>query len=313
MGSGKRQDGEEATSSRRLAVFSGPAGVPFAAVLGLLFFVLVVMAVVYGWRKFGKNVVARPVYRIKAENIQLTPPPAWIRTDVRSEIVHDGALDNLTIFDKDATIRVFQAFELHPWVAKVLRVSKHPPARLVVDVEYRQPIAWVEVPGAKPGEEGGVIPIDQSAYVLPSRDFTKDDLVDYLRISIQDVRPYGLAGTAWGDSRVVEAAKIAAHLQGCWQSLHLYRIQLVTDFAVAKSQAQPIYEIETTSHHKIIWGSPPGMETSGEPNASLKLSRLKQLADSHGSLDQLPPTGSDLRDLNQLQASINPTRERTGR
>lgn len=264
---------------------------------------MIVAGVVYGWQRWGQTVVARPIYRVKTESIHVTSPPPWIRTDVRAEIVRDGALDDLTIFDKDATIRVFQAFELHPWVAKVLRVSKHPPAQLIVDLEYRQPVAWVEVPGAKPGDDGGVIPIDAMAYVLPSRDFTKENLQDYLRISIPDVRPYGLAGTAWSDSRVVGAAKIASLLQQTWRSMNLYRIQLADESIQGSSPARPVFEIETASKRRIVWGSGPGTESADEPPASVKLSRLQQLAESAGALESIPTEGTDLRNETRLQTA----------
>ena len=180
-----------------------------------------------------------------------------------------------------------------------------PPARLVVDLEYRQPVAWMEVPGSKPTDEGGVIPIDGSGCVLPSRDFAKSDLQDYLRISIKDARPYGLAGTAWGDSRVLGAAKIALLLRGVWRPLKLYRIQLTTDLnpEVARIQGEPIYELETVAHHYIVWGNAPGAERPNEPAASVKLSRLLQLAEKLESLDHLPTSGADLRDLNSLPAT----------
>ena len=296
MGANKRQASTESPRASPLSALSAVARIPSAVILSAVFFVVVVAIVVVGWRQFGRNVVARPIYRIAAESIETTPPPAWIRTDVRAEIVQDGALNDLTIFDRDASIRVYQAFELHPWVAKVVRVSKHPPARLTVDLEYRQPVAWVEVAGAKPGDEGGVIPVDRQASVLPSRDFTQEDLGNYPRISIPNVRPYGLAGTAWGDSRVVGAARIAAALPRNWKSLRLYRIQLAADTELARTQAEPVYELETVARHRIVWGNAPGMESPDEPPLAVKIDRLLQLAESVESLDQIPQSGVDLRD-----------------
>jgi hypothetical protein len=308
---GARKQTDSPNAPRRLSsLFSGAAGVSPAIILGVLFFVCVVAGVVYGWHQWGRTVVARPIYRIAAESIEVTAPPAWIRTDVRSEVVRDGALNDLTIFDKDATIRVYQAFELHPWIAKVQRVSKHPPARLVVDLEYRQPVAWVEVPGAKPGDEGGVIPIDGSAYVLPSRDFTKEDLKNYLRISIKDVRPYGLAGTLWGDPRVSGAARIASALQATWQQLRLFRIQSANEVGFAANPNEPIYELETATHGRIVWGNAPGMERPEEPSVAVKLNRLAQVAESFGSLDRIPETGVDLRNADSLISARTASRDR---
>lgn len=310
MGSRKQPEPAEARGFGISSVFAGAAGLPPAIMLGLLFFVAVVTVVVYSWRHWGRTVVARPIYRIAAESIEITPPPPWIRTDVRSEVVRNGALNDLTIFDKDATIRVYQAFELHPWIAKVQRVSKHPPARLIVDLEYRQPVAWVEVPGASPTDEGGVIPIDGLTCVLPSRDFTSEDLKHYLRISVRDVRPYGLAGTVWGDTRIAGAAKIATALDGAWQGLQLYRIQLVNTIELSGNPMEPVYELETASHRRIVWGNAPGQERPDEPSAPVKVNRLQQAAKTLGSLEQLPASGADLRDVSSLTVATRDSRVR---
>jgi hypothetical protein len=300
MGASKREGAYEAGGTPVSAALSRATKLPISAIAGVAFFVIVVASVVAGWQRFGRTVVARPVYRIAAENIEITPPPPWIRTSIREEVVRDGALTDLTIFDRDVTIRVYQAFELHPWVAKVLRVSKQPPARLTVDLEYRRPVAWVEVAGSRPGDEGGVIPVDEEGHVLPSRDFTPEDLVNYPRISIPDLRPYGLAGSAWGDGRVVGAARIAAALPENWQSLRLYRIQLANRGDWSRSQAGPIYELETAGGQRIAWGNPPGAELPQEPSAEAKVQRLLQLAEPSGTLEQIPQTGLDLRETTRL-------------
>ena len=315
MGSRKQPEPVEAGGFTISSVFGGAGGIPPAIIVGLLFFVAVVTVVVYGWRNWGRTVVARPIYRIAAESIEITPPPPWIRRDVRAEVVRDAALNDLTIFDKDATIRVYQAFELNPWVAKVQRVSKHPPARLIVDLEYRKPVAFVEVPPTTPTDEGGVIPIDGLTCVLPTgtgdfRDFTSEDLKHYLRISIRDIRPYGLAGTVWGDPRVTGAAKIATALDGAWQSLQLYRIQLASSSELSGNPMEPVYELETASHRRIVWGNAPGQEKPDEPSAPVKVNRLQQAAKSLGSLDQLPESGADLRDVSSLSVAARDSRVR---
>ena len=269
----------------------------------VVLFVTVVIAIVYGWQRWGRTVVARPVYRIAAENIITTPTPAWIRSDVRAEIIRDAALNDLTIFDKDVTIRVYQAFELHPWVLKVKRVSKHPPAQLDVDLEYRMPVAWVEVPrGVLPGNEGGVIPVDDVGVVLPSRDFSQEHVADYLRISIAGITPCGLAGTPWGDARVTGAARIAGLLQGMWRDAKLFRIRLSTAAEVVRRESQPIYEIETQERLRVIWGHAPGEEPSDEPSSTAKVNRLRQLVATSGNLDKSSEIVWDLRTSESFQS-----------
>jgi hypothetical protein len=280
---------------------SGIAGRAASFTAGLVFllvvFIVVVAAIVIGWQHWGRTVVARPVYRIAAENIQVTPAPSWIRSDIRTEVVRDNALSDLSFFDKDVTIRVYQAFELHPWVAKVKRVSKHPPARLEVDLEYRRPVAWVEVPpGILPGNESGVIAIDSSSVVLPTRgNFTEANVDDYLRISIPGITPYGSAGNPWGDPRVAGAARIAALLENLWREKQLFRIRLVLPDERDKATALPSYEIETRGNRRIIWGSAPDANAPHEPTPAAKVTRLQRLAESVGDFDKSQQTQWDLR------------------
>jgi hypothetical protein len=264
-------------------------------------FAVVVVLVVFGWQQWGRTVVARPVYRIAVENIRVTPPPPWIHSDVRAEVVRENALHDITIFDKDATIRVYQAFELHPWVQRVKRVTKHPPAQINVELEYRRPMAWVEVPrGLLPGKDGGVIAVDQDAVVLPWRDFSPEHLADYLRISVPALTPCGLAGSPWGDPRVAGAARIAALLSDSWQEWKLFRIRVSTDAEVIRHDDQPVYELETRDRQCIVWGRAPNAESPNEPSATAKLNRLRQLLASSAEGGSTKIADSDLRSTKPL-------------
>ena len=302
MGATTRSKSTQMLANSEGGMIARGSQLPIAIAFFVTLFLAVVIAIVYGWHRWGRTVVARPVYRIAAENIRATPSPPWIRSDVRGEIIRDGALHDLTIFDKDVTIRVYQAFELHPWVLKVKRVSKHPPARLDVDVEYRIPVAWVEVPrGLLPGNEGGVIPVDGNAVVLPSRDFSQEHVQDYLRISVAGITPCGLAGTPWGDARVTGAARIAALLHNVWRDAKLFRVRLSTAAEVVRHDSQPVFELETQSHHRIIWGHAPGEEMSDEPSSTVKLKRLSQLVEAVGDLDKAAESIWDLRSAESFQ------------
>jgi hypothetical protein len=263
--------------------------------LGLVF-VVVTVGLVASWNRWGRTVVTRPLYRIALENIQLTPPPPWVRANVAAEVYRDSALHELTSFHKDLTIRVYQAFELHAWIAKVKRVSKHPPARLEIDVEYRRPVALVEVPrGVLPDGEWGLIAVDREAVVLPSRDFMQDDVEKYLWLNIPGIPPCGLAGTQWGDSRVAGAAQIAELLDDSWREWNLFRIQLSGNTDATWRRGPPIYEIETRGHKRIIWGCAPGQGAADEPPAAVKLNRLRSLAASTGGFDAAAQSAWDLR------------------
>jgi hypothetical protein len=46
----------------------------------------------YGWQRVGPQVTQGPEYVLELEQIVITPPPPWIRADVRAETVRDGGL-----------------------------------------------------------------------------------------------------------------------------------------------------------------------------------------------------------------------------
>ena len=71
------------------------------------------------WGKFGAYVMGQPEYRLTVESIESTPQPAWIvASDVREESAVSGGLKDLHIRQPDLTLRVAQAFSMHPWGAK---------------------------------------------------------------------------------------------------------------------------------------------------------------------------------------------------
>ena len=84
------------------------------------------------------------------------------------EIFRDASLDDpqhpLSLMDDDLVERVKSAFSLHPWIARVVRVEKFYPGRVVVDVVYRHPVCMVEVLGE-------LLPVDVEGVVLPKEDF----------------------------------------------------------------------------------------------------------------------------------------------
>ena len=107
-------------------------------------------------------------YEVAADRIAVTPAPAWIHADVKAEVLRSAAVGRLDLRDRHLVVHVASAFALHPWVAKVVRVEKRFPAQVTVELEYRRPVAAVEV--ADRGEAGLVF-IDQESVLLPSADF----------------------------------------------------------------------------------------------------------------------------------------------
>lgn len=254
--------------------------------------VLGVLGVVWSlaWQRVRDRVLADGSYQVSARDIQLTPLPPWIHTDIKTEVLRDASLDGkLNLLDDELTKRLANAFSLHPWIAKVHRVSKHHPARVEVELTYRQPVAMVEV-------SGGLLPVDGDGVLLPSEDFSPNEAKKYPRVARIESLPSGSVGFVWGDTHVVGAAHIARVIGDRWHKLRLYRILAPQRVGAASDVDAYTFELATHAGTRVIWGRPPGNEPTGEPSALEKIAVLEQLAQSTGSLDSAAGTRTlDLR------------------
>lgn len=255
--------------------------------------VLVVMGVLCGggyvaWVKLKPQILGSPEYRVGPEQVEITPVPPWIHTDIRAEVFRNPTLDgSLSLMDDALTERLAKAFAQHPWVAKVESVAKQFPALVKVSLVYRQPVCMVEV-------QGGLLPVNEEGVVLPSTadDFSPLEASRYPRLVRIDRMPVVATGAHWGDPRVVGAAEIAAALGPAWERMKLHRIETLDVDPAAKAAEkaatdsgrrapEPIFAIFTRAGSRIVWGYAPGANMLGEVPAAEKIARLeKYLADN---------------------------------
>ncbi len=176
--------------------------------------------VYWGWLKTRTRILASPEYRLTAQQVEITPPPEWIHSDVREEAFRDPALSSpLSIMDDDLVERVAKAFAGHPWVAKVLSVAKRYPASVKVELAYRKPVCMVVVPG-------GLVPVDEGGILLPrgEGDFSPLEATRYPRLEGIDHMPAAPVGSRWTDAKVIGGAEIAAAIGPAWGGLGLRSI-----------------------------------------------------------------------------------------
>jgi hypothetical protein len=252
------------------------------------------------WQKVGPGVLESEPYWLTPENVEITPPAAWIHRDIREEVFRDGSLDGpLSIMDDDLAERIASAFALHPWVAKVRRVTKYHPARVRVELEYRRPVLMVQVPGR-------LLAVDAEGVLLPSEsgDFSPNEARRYPRLVGVDTVPIGPVGTRWGDARVLEGAEIAAALADVWEKLSLDRIAPSTLVEVGHGD-QYNYELFTKAGTRILWGRAPIAEIPGEPTAAEKVAWLADYARENGSLEGR--NGPQQLDLRRLGRTADPS------
>jgi hypothetical protein len=247
------------------------------------------------WLREAPTVARDPQYLLSAERIQITAPPAWIRSDVKTQVLRDsGLVGTISVLDDWDTLahRLKDAFELHPWVASVERITRRLPSSLDIELKYRRPVAAVES-----SDPSGIVflPIDEHAVRLPEGDLTETERRYLPRVSGVTGRP--LVGDVWNDPRVVGGAKLAAQLADVWQQLRL--VEILANVQNSSRDEKPAYsfEIVTTGGTRIIWGATPGQEPpSGESPFNQKRQRLLDYAAQHGKLESIDgPAVLDVR------------------
>jgi len=304
---GRREEDRDSESARSLTRPS------FLVVLSFVVLTLFGGLAYLGWGKFGHLVRNDTRFQLRAEKIEVTNPPASIRTDIVSEVMRDGSLDEISLLDPEASLRIQQAFGMHHWIESVNRISKHADGHVQVNVTYRQPVGWVLV-------ENGHLPVDKAGIVLPHRqeDLNLKATTHFPLIDVGKTWPLGLVGTSWGDERVLGAARIAAAFGPAWNELGLSKKALKNKekinskiiTAASDQRKKPHrwqYEIITALGQRIIWGHAPQAETRGEAAADEKVDRLVEYVASYGSLDRSDPSIQiDLRREDTIRITQQP-------
>ncbi len=290
MSAAKKQKSSTAAKLRR--VFSWLIGPGRGALI------LVVMLGVFGggWffahRMVSRKIADSPEYRLTAEQVEITPPPPWIHTDIRGEVLRSPALNGpLSIMDDDIAQRIATAFAAHPWVAKFPKVTKSYSA-VKVELAYRKPVCMVKVPdGLLPG---GLLPVDAEAVLLPTgENFSAQEALRFPCLQGIERGPTCAAGQRWTDPSVIGAAEIAAAIGDLWGPMRLhYIVPLPGDptAPVGGSNArtgEPFFTITTCgkSGTQILWGYAPGAGALGEPSLAKKVAFLKDYFAQHDTLD----------------------------
>lgn len=248
------------------------------------------------WLRMKDRIIDSPEYRLDPQLVEITPPPEWIRADIRADVFRDPSLDGpLSILDADLAERIARAFARHPWVAKVVRVRPLHPASARVELEYRRPACMVETPG-------GLLPVDVEGYVLPEGDFTPGEKARFPRLIGVDRIPAVPPGGRWPDARIVGGAEIAAAIGPAWTPMRLQRIvPLESDPAaaaagriVAGRPVEPFFALQTLGGRRILWGYAPGAGAAGELPPEEKVARLKRFLTDHDSLNNRGEQQPDL-------------------
>ena len=280
--------------TKLVEILSGPARpLLVIALLGVAAF----GAWYFVWNRVQHQVLSSEEYLVTPENVEITSPPDWVHTDIRAEVFRSACLDRpLSIMDDDLTERIKDAFSLHPWVAKVRQVTKHHPARVKVDRDYRRPVCMVDI-------VTGLLPVDANGVLLPFDDFSPVEASRYPRLVGIDTVPVGPPGESWGDARVIGGAEIADALSDVWKPWRLW--QIIASPSGIESESS--YTLLTRGGTRIRWGLAPGSKVPGELPVSDKLARLQQYVRQYGTLEgRGGPQELDVYKLQPVRISSRP-------
>ena len=226
-------------------------------------------------------------FRLSMNELETTPPPRWVPEALRQQVFQRAGLpDELSLLDERLVATLHAAFSQHPWVARVVEVRKTPTGRVIVELEYRRPVAAVRVPD-------GLYAIDQDGTLLPPDDFS-EGLARTLPL-VEGVRsvPQGPAGTHWGDVCVAAAARLAAALLAgdergltFWEKWNMATINVPPRTRAEIQPDELAFELRTAGGSRILWGRPPGSRHPGELTVEQKIGRLEKYLADFGSFDR---------------------------
>jgi len=236
-------------------------------------------------------VASREEYLLTADRIHITPPPRWIAADVKIQVLRDGSLDQgISVLDEDLAKRLKDAFEMHPWIRSVDRVTKCVPVGVEVEITYRRPVAAVVVAGQ---DEKILVPIDADGVRLPNDGLHPDALRMLPRIMGPASQP--LVGQAWREKHVLEGCRLAVYLAPVWADLNLVDIIPATQ-ETYQDQQFFTYELVTQGGTRIMWGAALRAGLPGESSPEAKLARLQRFIAKHGPLTNVnSPAVIDIR------------------
>ncbi len=260
------------------------------------------------WSSHQSDIVNQQNYILTANNVKIESIPEWISPDFKDYVFYLRIRTDkkpFNILDADIADQIGRTFERHPWVEQVESVKIAYPARAVLNIHFRDPVAFIETPGKDKKKSGFLV--DSEGIVLPSEYFIiKQELLQkFFYIEGVNTKPFLKDyGENWGDHNVAEVALLASFLVQDKEFFDLDRIRVKIS---EDSRDLNQYRIYTKKGLEIIWGSFPipgnlqGENDIGsrERKENLKrnlfekqlpkLDRLRSLRGSHDkSLDNIP-------------------------
>jgi hypothetical protein len=258
--------------------------IPKAAILSMVGPMALLLAGYLGWRFYGAKALDTAYYALKKENIHISDKPTWLRSDVVSEVFEQSRLERMSLLDDQTTAVIAKAFDIHPWVKKTHRVHRMAGGQIMINAEFRQPVAMVHCesePNAtsEAMDQESFLPVDSEGILLPTKDFSQEDIPNYILIYAQNIQSsdYPRVGMTLADPQIAEAILLCRFLAPL-RAQGLAKLSSVYVYPNASGgNSRWRLEITTKGGPRILWGSAPTHEATNEPTANTKLKRLVEL------------------------------------
>ena len=258
--------------------------IPKAAILSMVGPMALLLAGYLGWRFYGAKALDTTYYALKKENIHISDPPSWLRSDVISEVFEQSGLERMSLLDDQTSAVIAKAFDSHPWIKKTHRVHRMAGGQIMINAEFRQPVAMVHCQAETNNSTGTMdqesfLPVDSEGILLPTKDFSQDDIPNYMLIYAQNIRAseYPRVGMVLADPQITEAILLCRFL-GPLRAQGLSKLSSVYVYpSTAAGKSRWRLELTTKGGPRIMWGSAPTRESNTEPTANTKLKRLVEL------------------------------------
>jgi len=243
--------------------------------------VALVIAACAGAGLARREASALPQFTIRPANFRAQAPP-WCADQLEQVTFPREAY---SIFDPDLTHDVAQAYLASPWVRSVRRVEKRYPNRLSVELELRQPAAFVRLPDASYAvdKDGIRLPLDYDRW-----DHERRPLPLIFGVKTEPPKP----GSRWSDPGTLAALSVLQALAAepaLLRQVHFIDVSNL-DGVIDPQRSEVL--LFTRNRVRVAWGRPPRTTAFGEPSVACKLARLRRylsqpltLADGTASID----------------------------
>lgn len=217
----------------------------------------------------------RAAAKVSPQSVELDGAPGWmsrmLRRDLQELVSRQMVDDPLNPVGLD---HAAAALEANPWIAAVHAVRREPDGRVIVEADYREPMALVE-------SRNGYLLIDTEGVRLQglylAHQVKEVGLPVIVGVSGQAPQP----GRKWSDASVLSTLSLVRMLRH-----EPYADQIAAfDAGHRDSRGRLRLVMHTHTGGLVRWGLPPGDEQAIEPEAAIKKRWLQSVYRQRGKID----------------------------